>query len=1265
MQRGAPLPGLRFSLLLLIPAILSAAPTSVTLSSSSNPAVLGHPLILTAAVTPSAATGSITFYDGTTVLETEPVSNGQAIFTTVLLASGMRSLKAYYAGNGTYAGSTSPVLAESVTAVAVSGYQTGAVTWGNDPVYAIAEGDFNGDGKPDLVVGGGLGSVAGPYLYVALGNGDGTFQPAVSYAVSEVYSLAVADFNGDGKQDLAVGDEAGIVIFLGNGDGTFQMASTYTYGGLVPASIAVADFNGDGNADLVEANGTAFVLLGNGDGTFRSAVSYPVGESPSAVVTGDFNGDGKADIAVANSASDNVSILLGKGDGTFHPAVNYGASVYPSSIALADFNGDAKADLVVGNKGAGNSNDGFASVLIGNGDGSFKPPVNYIAGVNVSSVAVGDFNGDGKTDFAVANYSSNTVSILLGNGDGTFQKGVNYAGGTGPEQIAAVDWNGDGRTDLAIVGSCALFCGTTVSLLLGEGPQATTTLVSSLNPSALGQSVSLTATISPSTASGSVTFYDGTAVLGTAALAGGEAVFTSSLLAAGPRALEAHYNGSFSNAGSLSPIVDQTVNTVPAVTFAPIVNYSAGGDADAVAVGDFNGDGKADLAVANGDSVSILLGNGDGTFTAPVIYPAGFETTSIVVADFNGDGKQDLALSNGVAVLLGNGDGTFQPAVNYPNATITGPAAVGDFNGDGKPDLVVTGGLDDIDVLMGNGDGTFQAPVGYDTYSFGDSFSVAIGDFNGDGKPDLAVATSSSGANYTGSIDIFLGNGDGTFQPPVSYGNGSNYTWVTVGDFNNDGKLDLIGFADSLVVFLGNGDGTFRPQTSIDPGLYAYAAAVGDLNGDGNADLFIANSNSGVSVLLGNGNGTFQAAKSYNIGSTPASIAVGDFNGDGRTDLAVADNTLSVLLGAVVNPTTTTLASSPNPSSFGQNVTLTATVSPATATGTVTFYHGSTAMGTGPVNGGVATLPVSTLSVGLHSLTATYSGDSYDLTSTSHAITQTVNQASTTTGLASSPNPSSVGQNVTLTATVSPATSTGTVTFYRGSTSMGTSPLTGGTATLVVSTLTFGSHSLTATYNGDMNDATSTSPSLIQVVENSTTTLLSSSPNPSILGQSVTLTATVSPATATGTVTFYRGSTSMGTGNLSGGVATLPVSTLSLGAHSLTATYNGDANDQPSTSPALIQQVKNSTTTLLTSSPNPSNQNQTVTLTATVTPATATGTVTFYHGSTEMGTGTLSGGIATFATFTLSPGTHSLTATYGGDANDAPSTSAAVNQVVK
>jgi hypothetical protein len=276
-----------------------------------------------------------------------------------------------------------------------------------------------------------------------------------------------------------------------------------------------------------------------------------------------------------------------------------------------------------------------------------------------------------------------------------------------------------------------------------------------------------------------------------------------------------------------------------------------------------------------------------------------------------------------------------------------------------------------------------------------------------------------------------------------------------------------------------------------------------------------------------------------------------------------------------------------------------------------------------------------------------------------------VNPLTTTTGVGSGENPSTFGDSVTFTATVSPSTATGSVTFYDGPTSLGSGTLSDGTASLSTATLSGGDHDITAVFGGDTNDATSTSSELVQHVNAlTTTTSVASSLNPSLSDQQVTLTATISPSTATGTVTFYDGATSLGTGSLSSGTATLATSTLTVGSHSITAAYGGNANDAVSTSDPLTQAVQAMTTTGLGSSLNPSQFAQSMTLTATVAPSTATGTVTFYDGTTVIGSDGVSAGTATLVTTALPVGTDDLTAAYGGDAGDASSTSTTLNQVV-
>ncbi len=577
--------------------------------------------------------------------------------------------------------------------------------------------------------------------------------------------------------------------------------------------------------------------------------------------------------------------------------------------------------------------------------------------------------------------------------------------------------------------------------------------------------------------------------------------------------------------------------------FASAVTYGSG--AFSVAVADVNGDGKPDIVVANG-TVGVLLGNGDGTFQTEVTYGSGGSAYSVAVADVNGDGKPDIVVANNddiatVGVLLGNGDGTFQTAVTYgTGATYAYSVAVADVNGDGKPDIVVAnwcsnGGCKSgtVSVLLGNGDGTFQTAV---TYGTGGIYadSVAVADVNGDGKLDIVAG------NYgNNNVAVLLGNGDGTFQAAMTYDSGgSNPYSVAVADVNGDGKPDIVVAnhgSSNVGVLLGNGDGTFQTAVAYGAGgSGAQSVAVADVNGDGKPDIVVANYNSPgtVGVLLGNGDGTFQTAVTYGSGgSYPDSVAVADVNGDGKPDIVVANlNNVGVLINTSKVATTTALGASLNPSSFGQAVTFTATVTTSGSkapTGTVTFNDGSTALGTGTLNGsGIATYTTSNLAVGQHSMTAVYGGDANNAGSTSSVLTQTVNAATTMTALVSSLNPSNIGQAVTFTATVTGqygGTLTGTVTFMDGSTAVGTGTLNGsGVASYTTSNLAVGQQSMTAVYGGDVNNAGSTSSVLTQTV-NAAEFLFTSNPTSATVtaGQSGTFTLTVTPqGSFTSPITF-------------------------------------------------------------------------------------------------------------------------------------------------
>ena len=882
-------------------------------------------------------------------------------------------------------------------------------------------------------------------IFTLTAKADDTWLSSAMLATINSTNLAAADLNGDGNGDLVSVTEstgtgnASLAVFLGNADGTFQAPVSYQLPGVVARSAVIDDINGDGNPDILASsetlsgNGVAgydiTFFAGKGDGTFAAPRSFtitPPSNSQIAtldgLITADLRGIGKKDIVSASGI-----VLLGNGDGSFTQTANPGFPTPDATndqgpnVVAGDFNKDGKIDLAVGTG---------TSVLIynGAGDGSFTPGNAYASISDIGALTATDLDGDGNIDLYVGfgnggmiggdNFEFGEGYALMGHGDGTFSGAPIAPFVSSGNNVA--DLNGDGIVD-------------------GVGVTSTSTGVS----------------------------------------------FVSYL---------GHKDGSFTVKSTLtaSPI---TVSGIPQ-------NFST---IDSYGLGDINGDGKADLVYISGnyDGFFTATGNGDGTFNTPVYSPVHTlipapngvydpSINSMFLADFNHDGNADIIYTfsdegasspdyiDGLAVQLSNGDGTFQAPqliLSYSGTTTPPSSAtilvdqIGDVNGDGFPDLLTLqyGPPDaqgntnfELQLRLGKGDGTFLSPtlpavadgiepaVGISTYG-----PVALADMNGDGHID--IISLGDGSSLGNEVAISLGNGDGTFKPPIlTYFNGYGAlgAFLTIADFNGDGKPDV--FTDGFDppfdtgIFIGNGDGTLKNFTY---------------------------------------NGVAQPALSIGLYVEGYALAP-DFNGDGKPDLFAGGVALINEAGAVASTisTTTTLTASATSISAGSSVTFTAKVASASGTaiptGTVAFVNGTTQLGTATLDGtGTATFTPASLAAGSYTIVATYGGDSNFAVSSSTLVTLTVTTPiiATSTALTVSASTITAGENVTFTAVTTAASGTaipaGGVTFSNGATQLGSGMLDStGTARFSTTALAAGTYTVTSDYAGNSAFGPSTSP---------------------------------------------------------------------------------------------------------------------------------------------------------------------------------------------
>lgn len=961
---------------------------------------------------------------------------------------------------------------------------------------------------------------------------------------------------------------------------------------------------------------------------FPIATQLPLSGTGSPVFTGDFNGDGVPDLAYITEG-DVLEIVLSVGTNaptTVTTQLSCQSSSGEALASFADLNNDKKLDVVY-------SCGGYIVVQLGNGDGTFQTPA-YFA-LNVQQPVLVDLNNDGFLDIAALVPSSTApqVAVLLNQGAGSpgvFQSPKLYAAASGASSLLAGDFNGDGNQDL-ITGNLnngdpyRVFTGFSIFNGKGDGTlnAPATQSASSFSSFTIGDfngdgvtdlalmllpptNTSLFTSVQILLGSTTGTFTPG-ASLGVTA----QAVSAALSLPMAAVAL--------TSSGNLDLVVATNVLNVfqgdGKGGFTPSGSYGVSGNP--LLFADLTGQGNLGLIVGGTAGTFYFPGNGDGTFQAVPGTPA-----YGAIADVNNDGIADLVFTppqggSYFGTALGRGDGAFSALdqlTPLPTTSTYYLLMTGDFNGDGKIDTVAiqpgTAGQDpcaepanaQLLSYLGSGDGRFQSAGAALPLGVGYAGAGVTGDFNSDGKLDLILPY---GAALCQEGLLFVpGNGDGTFGTPVPLNvpPDAQNPGLLVGDLNNDKKLDFI-WGDA--VFLGNGDGTFKQIPLTIPS--GAAIALADLNGDGILD---AVSSPGTAIYAGNGDGTFQTTPFYTVplpqNTNANSFATADVNGDGNPDLLLVQTSNgSPYLAVYLGDGTGNFTQDPNSyyvststSTFGTNATVPSRLN---------------SQAPPPASDNKLDLLITLTNSNENSTTYTVSL----LNQTNPPAVKPAPITSTTT-VQASPMTGTPGTPITLTAFVFGTSPTGSVTFTANGNTLGMEAVVNGTATLQLSFANVGSYAIAASYPGDSNNSASTSSAVnVTIGQAATTTTLQASPTAGNVNGQITLTATVTGAFPTGSVIFTSGATNLGKAAIANGVAKLQTSFATAGSYPITATYQGDANNLGSTSSAVTVVIASPDFTV-TASPTSGSvaAGQSSTFTFTVTPmAGYTGTVKFSCGT--------------------------------------------------